>query len=64
MAKVQVQVSGGDIKQKEAGTVSELKSQLGLDGYIATVNGEPVSSDYNLDDYEFVTFSKAEKGGC
>lgn len=62
MAKVQVQVVGGDIKQHEVETVSELLSKLGLTNYQASVNGEPVDSDYELSDYEFVSLAPRVKG--
>lgn len=62
MAKVQVQVVGGDIKSKEATTVAELQSALGLATYQASVNGEPVDGDHELSDYEFVSLSPKVKG--
>lgn len=62
MAKVQAQVVGGDIKQHEAQTVSELKSKLNLTNYQASVNGESVDDDYELSDYEFVSFAQKVKG--
>lgn len=63
MAKVQAQVVGGSIIPKEATTIADLKSQMNLEGnYQATVNGEPQDSDYELSDYEFVSFAKQVKG--
>ena len=63
MAKVQAQVVGGSILPKEATTIAELKEQMNLEGnYQATVNGEPQDSDYELSDYEFVSFAKQVKG--
>lgn len=64
MAKVQVQVTGGSIQQKEADTVGGLKSQLNLTNYSAQVNGEPANDDQELSDFEFVTFTQAVKGGA
>jgi len=64
MAKVQVQVAGGDIQQKDVGTISELAKQVNCEGYTATVNGEPVKNDYHLSDYEFVSFAKPAKAGA
>lgn len=64
MAKVQVQAVGGDIKQQEASTVSELMTKLGLTNYQASVNGEPVDSDYELSDYEFVSLAPKVKGAA
>ena len=63
MAKVQVQVAGGSIQQKEVGTVGELAAQVGANGYQATVNGEPVNDNYSLSDFEFVSFAKPVKAG-
>jgi len=65
MAEVQVQVAGGAIQKKEAATVECLSKLVGCDGagWTATVNGEPQESDYELSDYEFVTFAKAVKAG-
>lgn len=63
MAKVQAQVVGGSILPKEATTIADLKEQMKLEGnYQATVNGEPQDSDYELSDYEFVSFAKQVKG--
>lgn len=63
MAKVQVQVAGGEIQQKEAEDIASLSKLVGAEGYIATVNGEPEESDYELSDFEFVSFAKAVKAG-
>ena len=63
MAKVQVQVAGGTIKQIEADTVGEAASQVGAEGYTATVNGEPADFDQELNDFEFVAFAKQVKAG-
>ncbi len=49
--------------EKEAATVGELKTQLGLTNYTASVNGDPVDDAYQLEDYEFVTLAQAVKGG-
>lgn len=63
MAKIQVQATGGQIKQIEATTVEQARSALGLsEKYTATVNGEPENPDYALSDYEFVTFTESVKG--
>lgn len=63
MARVQVQVAGGAIQNKEADTVEGLSAQVGAAGYIATVNGEPQDGDYELNDFEFVSFAKPVKAG-
>lgn len=63
MAKVQAQVTGGSIVQHEANTVGELRSLMNLEStYGATVNGEPEESDYELEDYQMVTFAQQTKG--
>ena len=63
MAKVQAQVSGGEILIKEADTVSELRNLMNLEAtYGATVNGEPQESDYELSDFQMVTFAQNTKG--
>ena len=64
MAKVQVQVAGGSVQQKDSGvTIGELAQSVGAEGFIATVNGEPVDNDYEVEDYEFVSFAKPVKAG-
>lgn len=63
MARIQVKVAGGDIQEKQADTVGELAQALGLESYTAAVNGEPVDADYELQDYEFVSFAKPVKAG-
>lgn len=63
MAKVQVQVAGGSIQQKDVGTVGELAKTVGAIGYQATVNGEPMNENYELQDFEFVSFAKPVKAG-
>lgn len=63
MAKVNVQVAGGSIQQKEAATVGDLKRIMQADNYVATVNGEPADDGYSLEEYEFVALSKPVKAG-
>lgn len=62
MAKVQVQVVGGAIKQMDIGTVGDVKRSLEAENYTATVNGEPKEDSYHLEDYEFVSLAPAVKG--
>lgn len=62
MAKVQVQVAGGDIQSKEAYTVGDLKRMLDAEGYDAMVNGETESDSYELEDFNFVVLTKKVKG--
>lgn len=63
MARVQVQVAGGSIQLKEADTVGELAQMVSAAGYQATVNGEPVDKDHELQDFEFVSLAKPVKAG-
>jgi uncharacterized protein YxjI len=66
MAKqVTAQVAGGVPKiQKNVDTVEELRDKLELgNDYTATVNGEVADDEYELSDYEFVSFSQKVKGG-
>lgn len=62
MAKVQVQVTGGMIQQKEAETIADLKKLVNADKYMATVNGEKVDDDHVLSNFEFVAFTEQVKG--
>ena len=63
---ITAQVIGGEsVVLDKCATVEDAFEELGLEGsYTATVNGEPADMDQELDDYEFVTFSPAVKGGC
>jgi len=63
MAQVNVKITGGSVKEMEADTVGELKTKLNLGNYTATINGEPAENDQDLEDYNFVVFSAAVKGG-
>lgn len=63
MAKVNVQVLGGTIKQIDAETVADVKNQLNVPQHTATVNGDSVDGSYLLEDYQFVMLSPAVKGG-
>lgn len=63
MAKIHVQVAGGEIQEIEADTVSEAQDKVNAGNYQAAVNGEPVDADYELSDFEFVSFAKPVKAG-
>jgi len=66
MAKnVAVQVIGGAREFLDNVCSPEAAAQrLGLDGtYTATVNGEAAKMDSTLQDDDYVTFSRAVKGG-
>lgn len=62
MAKIHAQVAGGSIKEIEADTVGEVKSMMDAEKYTATVNGDPVSDDHELSDFEFVALAPSVKG--
>jgi sulfur carrier protein ThiS len=64
MAKVTVQLSGGNPELKKAQTVGQLKEMMDAEEYAATVNGEPVEDDYELSQYEFVSLTPAVKAGA
>jgi hypothetical protein len=63
--KVTAQVLGGESQVLDCcSTVQDAFDDLELEGqYTATINGEPVDFDQELNDYEFLCFSPAVKGG-
>jgi hypothetical protein len=66
MAKnVTGQVLGGQAKANlEGETVRDIYTALGLSGsYTPSINGEPAEMDETIDDYVFVSFAPAVKGG-
>ena len=63
MAKVKVQVAGGQTQDKEATTVSDLSSMVSASGYQAAVNGEPADGNYQLRNNDFVSFARPVKAG-
>lgn len=65
MASVAGKVIGGTLKEYSGvSTVQDLASVMGLEGsYTAQVNGEPADFGDYLEDTDFVTFTKAVKGG-
>lgn len=65
MAKnITAQVLGGSPKVIEAETVQDAFNALGLNGnYTATINGDAAEMSDGLDDYSFVSFAQAVKGG-
>ena len=62
--KIRAQVVGGEVKDFDGvSSLSELQQKMGLTGtFSASVNGDPVDSDYELSDYEYVTFAPQVKG--
>lgn len=66
MAKnVTAQALGGQPKVVEASTVKEAFDALGLTGnYTASINGDTAEMSDELEEYSFVTFAQAVKGGA
>lgn len=61
--KVTVEVTGQDAKQlNNVKTVGDVMTQLGVENYAATVNGEPADKSYELSDYEYVALAPQVKG--
>ena len=64
MALVKVKILGNpEVKEYSVDSIGELKSELGLEGYSATVNGSAQDDSYAPQDAQLITFSKAVKGG-
>ena len=64
MALIKVKILGNpEVKEYDANTVGELKKQLGLEGYQASVNGTAQGDDFSPESASLVTFAKAVKGG-
>lgn len=63
MAKVIVRVVGQNPREVEAGTVGELKRNLGLNNYTASINREPASDGDVLEDDDLVLLAPSVKGG-
>lgn len=58
------QVLGGQKKVLDnVATVGDVKKQLGVESYSASVDGDAASNDQELEDGAFVTMSPAVKGG-
>lgn len=61
--KITAQAVGGQPKTFDnIQTVGELKEEMGLPTYQASVNGEPADDDQELNDYEFVSLAPKVKG--
>ena len=64
MAKVQIQVAGGDQQEKDVSTVGEARSAVGAEtGWQAQINGEPAKDSDQLRKNDFITFTKPVKAG-
>jgi len=64
MPIISVKILGNpEVKTYDAETVGELKKQLGLEGYSATVNGTTQEDSFAPESASLVTFAKAVKGG-
>lgn len=64
MASVIASVIGGTPMRVDATTVGDLKNKLELTNYTAAVNGETEDDDFTLSAEDFVSLSKAAKGGA
>lgn len=63
MASVLACVLGGDPVRLEAADVGDVKEQLNVATYTATVDGEPTDDSFELTDEQFVSLSPSVKGG-
>ena len=65
MALVKVKTLGNaQINEYSVETIGELKTELGLENYSASVNGSSQDDSYALSDAQLVTFAPSVKGGC
>ena len=65
MALVKVKTLGNaQINEYSVDTIGELKTELGLENYSASVNGSSQDDSYQLSDAQLVTFAPSVKGGC
>lgn len=61
--KITAQAVGGQPKTFDnVERVGDVKREMELESYQATVNGEPADDDYELSDYEFVSLAPKVKG--
>ena len=63
MAKVLVNVAGGNNQTKDAKTVGELATKVKAEGFVASVNGEPADDDQKLKANDYVSFARPVKAG-
>jgi len=63
MAKINTKVLGGELQERDADTVGELKAALGLSSHSAVVNGDPATDSTELSEEDFVLFAPSVKGG-
>lgn len=62
--KVNCQVIGGTpITHDDVDTVRDAARRMNAEGYQASVNGEPAGQDTRLQDFDYVSFAPAVKGG-
>ena len=65
MALVKVKTLGNaQISEYSVETIGELKAELGLENYSASVNGSSQDDSFQLSDAQLVTFAPSVKGGC
>lgn len=58
------QVSGQPKIFNDVTTIADLEDALEVTGLEIKVNGQVKSSDYELNDFDFVSFGAKVKGGC
>lgn len=64
MALVKVKTLGNAaITEYSVDTIGELKKELSLENYSASVNGSAQNDDFELSDAQLVTFAPSVKGG-
>lgn len=63
--KVNGQVIGGSPRTfDDCATVGDVAKKMNAENYTASVNGEPAAHDDKLDDFAYVSFAPAVKGGA
>lgn len=63
MALVKVKVLGSnEVKEYSVDTIGELKKELDLDNYSATVNGDAQNDGFEPQDADLITFAPSVKG--
>ncbi len=63
MARVDIQVSGGDvIRGRDFRTLGQLKQAMGCQGFNGQVNGSPETDNHILAEHSFVTLTENMKG--
>jgi len=59
-----VKIQGSNAPQDlSLNTISAIQSELGLENYTATLNGEPTNANASVGEFDVVHFSESVKGG-